>query len=99
MEPFNKHFNETNLPNQLKHGSRLIGRWMKDNQDGTFEVFAIWEYDSYDEYVEIETNIRNDAEHVQRIQDWYDTYGGKEQVRHYILEMKNEALESTVFPK
>ncbi|TKI20624.1 cytoplasmic protein, partial [Bacillus cereus] len=27
IEVFNDHFNNTNLPNQLKHGSRLIGRW------------------------------------------------------------------------
>lgn len=45
IEIFNDHFNDTNLPNQIKHGSRLIGRWMKDNNDGTTEVFAIWEYD------------------------------------------------------
>ncbi len=35
IEIFNEHFNKTNLPNQLKHGSRLIGRWMKDNKNGT----------------------------------------------------------------
>lgn len=28
---FNDHFNNTDLPNQLKHGARLIGRWMKEN--------------------------------------------------------------------
>jgi hypothetical protein len=41
IEVFNDHFNNTNLPNQLKHGSRLIGRWMKDNKNGTYEVFSI----------------------------------------------------------
>lgn len=96
VETFNKHFNETNLPNQLKNGTRFVGRWMKDNKDGTHEVFAIWEYDSYEDYVRIETNIQNDAEHVQRIQDWYDKFGGREQVRQFILEAKNEVLESTV---
>ncbi|MZE90161.1 cytoplasmic protein, partial [Bacillus anthracis] len=38
VEIFNGHFNNTNLPNQLKYGSRLIGRWMKDNKNGTTEV-------------------------------------------------------------
>ncbi|TKH07039.1 cytoplasmic protein, partial [Bacillus wiedmannii] len=38
VEIFNEHFTNTNLPNQLKHGSRLIGRWMKDNNDGTTEI-------------------------------------------------------------
>ncbi|HDR7794714.1 TPA: NIPSNAP family protein [Bacillus luti] len=94
---FNDHFNNTNLPNQLKYGSRLIGRWMKDNSNDTTEVFAIWEYDNYEEYVEIEKKIRNDKIHVQRIHDWYDKYGGKEYVlREYIMEMKNEELICTV---
>lgn len=41
MEIFNAHFNDTNLPNQIKHGARLIGRWMKANSDDTVEIFAI----------------------------------------------------------
>ncbi|WP_020061847.1 NIPSNAP family protein [Bacillus sp. 123MFChir2] len=97
VEIFNTHFNETNLPNQLKCGSRLIGRWMKDNGDGTAEVFAIWEYDSYEDYVEIESKIRSDQAHLKRIHDWYEKHGGRERVlKEYILEMRNEALESTV---
>ena len=39
VEEFNNHFNKTNLPNQLSHGSRLIGRWMTPNDDDTTEVF------------------------------------------------------------
>ncbi|OOQ95230.1 NIPSNAP family protein [Bacillus cereus] len=97
IEIFNNHFNDTNLPNQLKYGSRLIGRWMKDNNDGTTEVFAIWEYDSYEDYEEIETKIRSDKMHVKRIYDWSEKYGGKEYVlREYIIEMKNEKLLCTV---
>jgi NIPSNAP len=97
IEIFNDHFNDTNLPNQLKHGSRLVGRWMKDNGDDTVEIFAIWEYDSYEEYVRIETNVRNDEAHLQRIQGWYEKHGGRAHVlREYIVEMRNEALVSTV---
>ncbi|MFI8685809.1 NIPSNAP family protein [Rossellomorea sp. NPDC077527] len=97
VEIFNQHFNNTNLPNQLKHGSRLVGRWMKDNQDGTTEIFAIWEYDSYEVYVEIESNIRSDEAHVKRIREWYERHGGKEYIgKEYILEVRNEAIESTV---
>ncbi len=33
VEVFNKHFNETNLPNQLKRGAKLVGRWMHQNDD------------------------------------------------------------------
>ena len=57
VEEFNNHFNKTNLPNQLSHGSRLIGRWMTPNDDDTTEIFAIWEYDNYEAYVEIENKI------------------------------------------
>ncbi|QWU45445.1 MULTISPECIES: NIPSNAP family protein [Bacillus] len=96
VEIFNEHFTNTNLPNQLKHGSRLIGRWMKDNNDGTTEIFAIWEYDSYDQYKEIESKIRSDEIHVKRIHDWYEKYGGREYVlKKYILELKNEELVCT----
>ncbi|KFM98847.1 hypothetical protein DJ93_5160 [Bacillus clarus] len=70
---------------------------MKENHDDTTEVFAIWEYDSYEDYVKIETNSRNDEMHVRRINDWYEQHGGKEYVfKEYILEIRNEALQSTV---
>ncbi|MGM0840106.1 MAG: NIPSNAP family protein [Bacillota bacterium] len=97
VETFNDHFNHTNLPNQLKHGSRLVGRWMKEHDKETVEIFAIWEYDSHDDYMKIETSIRNDEAHLKRIRDWYEEHGGREHVaREYIIEMKNEELESTI---
>lgn len=97
VENFNAHFSKTNLPNQLKHGSRLVGRWMKNNEDDTVEIFAIWEYDSYEDYLEIESKLRNDTAHVGRVQDWYEKNGGKERVlKEYILQVKNEAIESTL---
>lgn len=97
VEKFNEHFNKTNLPNQLKHGARLVGRWMKDNNDNTVEIFAIWEYDSYEDYIEIENNVKSDVAHVQRVKDWYEQNGGRENVyNQYILEVRNEVLMSTV---
>ncbi|MGM0751868.1 MAG: NIPSNAP family protein [Bacillota bacterium] len=97
VDIFNDLFNNINLPNQLKHGSRLIGRWMKDNEDGTVEIFAIWEYASYEDYVEIENAIRSDEAHVNRIKNWYEKNGGRDYVyKEFILEMRNEAMESTV---
>ncbi|PFW54784.1 cytoplasmic protein [Bacillus cereus] len=97
IEIFNEHFNNTNLPNQLKHGARLIGRWMKDNNDGTTEIFAIWEYNNYEQNKEIESKIRSDEKHVKRIHDWYEKYGGKEYVlKEYIVEVKNEELVCTI---
>lgn len=97
VEIFNNHFINTNLPNQLKHGSRLIGRWMKDNEDGTVEIFAIWEYDSYEDYIEIESKVRSDKAHVNRVINWYEKNGGKEHVvKEYFIEVRNEELKSTL---
>ncbi|WP_145135297.1 NIPSNAP family protein [Paenibacillus sp. Y412MC10] len=97
VDVFNRHFNETNLPNQMKHGTRLIGRWMVPRDESTTEIFAIWEYDSRDQYEEIEAKIRSDKEHVQRIQNWYDQHGGRDRVyKEYLLEVRNEELLSTV---
>ncbi len=97
VEAFNKLFNNINLPNQLKYGSRFVGRWMKDNTNGTVEIFAIWEYDSYEDYLKIEKNVRSDEAHVKRVEDWYEKQGGKEYVfKEYFIEIKNEELKSTV---
>ena len=97
VEFFNQHFQQTNLPNQLKHGTRFIGRWMKDLENGTVEIFAIWEYDSYEDYLAIEDRVRSDKAHLQRIQNWYEQHGGRDHVRNeYIIEVRNEAIESTI---
>ncbi|MEO4051937.1 NIPSNAP family protein [Solibacillus sp. CAU 1738] len=94
---FNDHFNQTNLPNQLKYGAKLVGRWMAKRDDGLVEIFAIWEYESYEKYEEIEKNVINDKAHVQRIHDWYEKHGGKENVyKKYILEVRNEEIFSTL---
>ena len=99
IEEFNKHFNETNLPNQLSNGSRLIGRWMTAHDELTTEIFAIWEYDSYEDYVEIENKIVADTVHVNKIKVWYEAHGGREYVlSNYILQVKNEKLIDTVAP-
>ena len=96
VEPFNRLFTEINMPNQLKHGSRLVGRWMLPHNETTTEIFAIWEYDSYEDYIRIEKNVRSDTEHVKRIQNWYDEHGGKEFVqKQYFAEARNEKLSST----
>jgi hypothetical protein len=97
VDIFNAHFIETNLPNQIKHGARLVGRWMVPNNESTTEIFAIWEYDSYEKYKEIETIVRGDSEHRNRINKWYEENGGREYVyKQYILEIKNEQIFSTL---
>ena len=97
VDIFNNHFNEINLPNQLSHGTRFIGRWMTPANETTTEIFAIWEYDTYEDYVAIETKIKADKEHVTRIKAWYEQHGGRDYVyNNYILEMKNEEIISTL---
>lgn len=97
VEIFNKHFNEHNMPTQTKYGARLIGRWMVPYNKETTEIFAIWEYDSYEDYVEIENNVRSDKVHVKRVQEWYEQHGGRENVfRNYILKVRNEEIKPTV---
>lgn len=97
VEPFNRLFTDINLPNQQKHGARLVGRWMLPHNETTTEIFAIWEYDSYEDYIEIESQVRSDQEHLTRIQNWYEEHGGKEFVqKQYFLEARNEKLSSTI---
>lgn len=97
VDIFNAHFEETNLPNQIKHGARLVGRWMVPGNESTAEIFAIWEYDSYEEYKKIETIVRSDSEHKKRINKWYEENGGRENVyKQFILEVRNEQILSTL---
>lgn len=100
VDIFNTHFNETNLPNQIKHGARLIGRWMVPAGESTTEIFAIWEYDSYEKYKEIETIIREDAEHRDKINKWYKNNGGREYIyQECLVEVRNEQIFSTLNQK
>ncbi|WP_349408744.1 NIPSNAP family protein [Pseudalkalibacillus sp. SCS-8] len=97
VEAFNAHFNENNLPNQIKHGARIVGRWMIPNDETTTEIFAIWEYDSYEKYKEIEANVRSDEAHKSRVKAWYDRHGGRDYViKNYLLEVRNEHLTTTL---
>ncbi|QJD83037.1 NIPSNAP family protein [Cohnella herbarum] len=96
VEVFNRHFMENNLPNQLKHGSRLVGRWMAPHSETTTEIFAIWEYDSKERYEEIERNVRN-PEQAKRVNAWYDSQGGRERVyKECIFHVNDSEIISTL---
>ncbi len=97
VDIFNMHFNQNNLPNQIKHGARLVGRWMAPSTAKTTEIFAVWEYDSYEKYKEIEGKVRADSDHVSTVTAWYEKHGGRDFVyKEYILEVKNEQIISTI---
>lgn len=65
---FNEFFHHYLLPNQIKNGANLIGRWITEDQR---EIIAIWAYSSYDEYIKIEERVKKDEwkklEHTQRL--------------------------------
>lgn len=58
VEEFNALFNDILLPFQLKYGAKLIGRWHLEVDQNTSEIFAFWEYDTFEQYEEIEAKIK-----------------------------------------
>lgn len=58
---FNEFFRDYLLPNQRKHGARLVGRWM--TEDCT-EITALWEYLDRNEYEAIERAVVSDPMHL-----------------------------------
>lgn len=96
VEEFNALFNEILLPAQLKYGARLIGRWHAPVDEETSEIFAVWEYDTMDQYEEIERSIKADAEHVARVQERYARIG-KDRIDTGLRQpVKQQFFESTV---
>ena len=96
IDEFNQLFNEILLPSQLKYGARLIGRWMIDKDENNTEVFAMWEYDSYEDYERIESQIKSDEEHVMKVRQRFDLIG-RERLKQVLKEdIKQEFVKSTV---
>ncbi|MDP5276769.1 NIPSNAP family protein [Chengkuizengella axinellae] len=97
ISEFNQHFNKTLLPTQIKYGAKLVGRWMTEISNDEVEIFAIWEYKTYEDYLKIENQVRSDKEHVKRVQSWFDRMGGRETFIKYLKEeIKEDFIESTV---
>jgi hypothetical protein len=96
VNDFNNHFNNTLLPTQLKYGARLVGRWMTKENDGDIEIFAIWQYDSLEDYERIEHNVKSDREHVQRVQNWFEKMGGRDNLKKVFYRIDEDFIETTV---
>ncbi len=62
VEAFNEFFHKYLLPNQLKHGATLVGRWVNESQT---EIMALWEYESYEVYQKIQAQVQADPLHIQ----------------------------------
>ncbi|WP_338448698.1 NUDIX hydrolase [Niallia oryzisoli] len=58
----NQFFHEYVLPNQLKNGATLIGRWITEEED---EIVTMWHYPSYNDYLKIEERVKKDQLHQQ----------------------------------
>ncbi|MBA2870295.1 ADP-ribose pyrophosphatase YjhB (NUDIX family) [Anoxybacillus calidus] len=92
VSEFTTFFDEYLLPNQLKNGAKLIGRWITETKD---EIIELWEYPSYEEYLKIEERVRND-EMYQQAQSQLQKLG------NLYLDNRQDFLESTgtySFPK
>ena len=96
VEEFNALFNDILLPAQLKNGSRLIGRWCMSVDDDISEIFAMWEYDSFDQYEEIEKKIKSDEEHVRLVQQRFDQIGRDRMKEVLRNDIKQEFFTLTV---
>jgi 8-oxo-dGTP diphosphatase len=73
-EEFSRFFHTYLLPNQRKHGARLVGRWVTEAKD---EIVAIWEYDSMEAYMRIEAAVKEDDMHQQaaaKRKEWEPLY-------------------------
>lgn len=58
VNDINEVFHEYLLPVYIKHGAKLVGRWVTGLQQD--EVISIWEYPSYEEYVKIKERVVGD---------------------------------------
>jgi 8-oxo-dGTP diphosphatase len=85
VAPFTAFFEEYLLPNQLKHGARLVGRWVTEARD---EIVALWEYASREAYERIEAAVRADELHVR-------AQARRRELGDLFLESRQEFLTAT----
>ncbi|PFA67661.1 hypothetical protein CN378_09035 [Bacillus sp. AFS015802] len=60
LPQFNHFFHEYLLPNQIRFGAVLIGRWVNM---GRTKITAIWKYESMDHLKQIEKSIKETSLH------------------------------------
>lgn len=83
--PFTQFFEECLLPNQMKQGASLVGRWVTEGQD---EIVALWEYPSYEEYERIEAAVRQDPLHAI-------AQGRRSELGELFLQSREDFLQPT----
>lgn len=85
LQPMNDFFHEYVLPVQLKHGARLVGRWVTEDKT---EIVAIWEYDSREQFLDCEAQVALDPDQ-RRAEQIRKQYGP------LFLASREEFLEAT----
>ncbi|MNJ35189.1 hypothetical protein D3C77_299190 [compost metagenome] len=69
---------------------------MLEKDENNTEVFAMWEYDSYEDYERIESQIKSDTEHVLKVQNRFDQIGRDRLKKVLKADIKQEFFKSTV---
>ncbi|MBE4909865.1 NUDIX domain-containing protein [Bacillus luteolus] len=88
LNDFNQFFHSYLYPNQIKHGAKLIGRWVNEDKD---EILAIWEYKSIEHYEGIENLIRNSELHQKAKEK-------RMEIGELYIENNQDFLTSTASP-
>lgn len=85
-------FHKYELPLHLGHGARLIGRYKTEESN---EVTCLWEYDSHEEFHNIQEKIKQSDLYRKAMKE-------RDDIEQLFLEVKVEMLEKTGdyhFPK
>ncbi|MDY0407545.1 NUDIX domain-containing protein [Virgibacillus soli] len=85
LDRFNQFFHRYLYPNQIKHGAKLIGRWVNEEQS---EITAIWKYTSRNQYEQIENKIRQSDIHQQAQQE-------RKRIEPIYISSREEFITST----
>lgn len=85
LSVFTDFFHEYLLPNQYKHGAKLVGRWVNESQD---EIMAMWEYKDYESYLAITEQIKGTELHQQAQQK-------RREIGDLFIDTKEEFLTPT----
>ncbi len=88
LNEFNEFFHTYLYPNQLKHGAKLIGRWVNESEN---EITATWQYNSIEQYEEIERSIRQSSLHTKAQER-------RAELGELYLDSREEMLTSTAEP-
>lgn len=89
LDAFTDFFHTYLYPNQVRHGAKLVGRWVSDAQD---EIVAIWEYENMEQYEQIEQMIRKSELHQLAKEK-------QQEIGELYLESKQDFLTSTTTPR